>query len=192
MKTYTKDEIAKIGNTIVFLSLRVPDLSKTKLLKLLYILEESFVKQYYIPFLGLEFEVWQAGPVARDIFIDLSDNPVLLEEYIVIEKDSDSTYIKAIKDFSDDEFSDNEIEMMEDLSSKLAQRSARDLVNFTHRKGSNWYQIAKSTGLLEKFEKKLANSSEEKIDFTWYLDPKGKETYDDQVSFNKLVQCVNE
>ena len=161
-------------------------------MKLLYILEESFVKQYNIPFLGLEFEVWQAGPVARDIFIDLSDNPVLLEEYIVAEKDSDSTYIKAIKDFSDDEFSDNEIEMMEYIAANLGQYSAKELVKYTHRKGSNWYEIASSTGLLEKFAKKLANSSEEKIDFTRSLDPKGKETYYDQVSFNKLVQFVNE
>lgn len=191
MKTYTKYDIAKIGNTIVYLAQKVPDLSKTKLLKLLYFLEESFVRKYNIPFLNLEYEVWQAGPVARDVFIDLSDEPLLLDKYITTEKDNNSTYIKAVSEFSDDEFSDNEIEMLDFVISKFGKLTAKELVDLAHRKGSNWYQIAKEKGLLERFESKLANSSEEKIDFTWYLDESGKLIYIEQVTFNKLVQCIN-
>ena len=167
-------------------------LCETKLLKLLYLLEETFAKKYQLPFLNLEFEVWQAGPVARDIFIDLSDEPLLLKDYISIEKRSDSTYIKPITGFSDDEFSDNEIDMLDLVVEHFGSLTATDLVKRTHQKNSNWYTIAKNKGLLDLFENRLTNSSDEKIDLTWYLDEKGKDTFVEQNHFNQLLSYIND
>jgi len=48
--------------------------------------------------------------------------------------------------------------------------TATKLVKRTLQKNSNWYTIAKSKGLLDLFENRLTNSSDEKIDLTWYLD----------------------
>ena len=192
MKTYSRSDIDKIGNAIIYLAERIPDLSKTKLLKLLYLLEETFVKKYQLPFLNLEFEVWQAGPVPRDIFIDLSDEPNLLKDYISIKKKSDGTYIKPISKFSDDEFSDNEIEMLDLIIEHFGSKTASELVKRTHQKNSNWYSIAKSKGLLELFNDKMTNSSDEKIDLTWYLDEKGKEIFNEQSHFNRLISHINE
>ena len=191
MKTYSRSDIEKIGNAIIYLAERIPHLSKTKLLKLLYLLEESFVKKYQLPFLNLEFEVWQAGPVARDIFIDLSDEPLLLKDYITIEKKDDATYIKPATSFSDDEFSDNEIDMLELIIAHFGPLTAAELVKRTHQKNSNWYTIAKKKGLLDLFENKLTNSSDEKIDFTWYLDEKGRDSFAEQNHFNQLLSCIN-
>ncbi len=192
MKTYSRSDIEKIGNAIIYLAERIPDLSKTKLLKLLYLLEETFAKKYQLPFLNLEFEVWQAGPVARDIFIDLSDEPLLLKDYITIEKKADSTYIKPITGFSDDEFSDNEIDMLDLVVEHFGSLTATDLVKRTHQKNSNWYTIAKSKGLLDLFVNRLTNSSDEKIDLTWYLDEKGKDTFVEQNHFNQLISYIND
>jgi len=80
-------------------------LSKTKLLKLLYLLEEFSVKKYHVPFLDLKFEVWQAGPVAKDVFVDLSqDEPVMLKEFVSIDCNNfngvTATYIKPKKEFN--------------------------------------------------------------------------------------------
>ncbi|GAP67761.1 hypothetical protein BA6E_101205 [Bacteroidales bacterium 6E] len=192
MKTYSRSDLDKIGNAIIYLAERIPDLSKTKLLKLLYLLEETYVKKYQLPFLNLEFEVWQAGPVARDIFIDLSDEPNLLKEYIRIKKKSDGTYIKPVIKFSDDEFSDNEIEMLDLIIEHFGSKTAAELVNRTHQKNSNWYAIAKSKGLLELFKEKMTNSSDEKIDLTWYLDDKGKQIFTEQSHFNRLISHIND
>lgn len=192
MKTYSKSDLDKIGNAIIYLAERIPDLSKTKLLKLLYLLEETFVKKYQLPFLNLEFEVWQAGPVARDLFIDLSDEPNLLKDCIRIKKKSDGTYIKPISKFSDDEFSDNEIEMLDLIIEHFGSKTALELVKRTHQKSSNWYAIAKSKELLELFNDKMTNSSDEKIDLTWYLDEKGKEIFNEQSHFNRLISHINE
>lgn len=192
MKAYSKNDLDKIGNAIIYLAEKIPELSKTKLLKLLYLLEESYVKKYQLPFLNLEFEVWQAGPVARDIFIDLSDEPNLLKDYIRIKKKSDGTYIKPVSKFSDDEFSDNEIEMLDLIIEHFGSMTAAELVNRTHQKNSNWYAIAKSKGLLELFKDKMTNSSDEKIDLTWYLDEKGKQIFNEQSHFNRLISHINE
>jgi len=192
MKAYSKCDIDKIGNAIIYLAEKIPDLSKTKLLKLLYLLEESFAKKYQLPFLNLEFEVWQAGPVARDIFIELSDEPILLKDYIILEKKNDAIYIKPNADFSDDEFSDNEIDMLDLIVAHFGSLTAAELVNRTHQKNSNWYKVAKDKGLLYLFENRLTNSSDEKIDLTWYMDEKGKGNYREQSQFNQLVGYIND
>ena len=67
MKAYAMSDIEKLGNAVVYIAERVPDLSKTKLLKLLYFMEEYSVKRFHTPFLGLPFEVWQSGPVVKDV-----------------------------------------------------------------------------------------------------------------------------
>ncbi len=192
MKAYSKEDIEKIGNTIVYFAEKINELSKTKLLKLLYLLEESYVKRYSIPFLEIEFEVWQAGPVARDIFIELSDSPDLLHNFIKISKTAEATYIKPIINFCDDEFSDNEIEMLETVVEKFGRLSASELVHLTHRKSSNWYHVAKQNNLLHLFEKGLTKSSDEKIDFSWYLDEENKTIYNAQIEHNKLIDFINE
>ena len=43
------------------------------------------LKRYHVPFLALPFEVWQAGPVAKDVFIDLSDGPYILKDFVKTE-----------------------------------------------------------------------------------------------------------
>lgn len=192
MRTYSSTDIEKIGNTVVYMANEIDEMSKTKLLKLLYLLEESFVKKYSLPFLNIEFEVWQAGPVSRDMFIELSDELNLLKGFIKTVKVEEGTYVKALKDFSDDEFNDNELEMLEIVTKRFGHLSAIELVNRTHMKNSNWYHVAKEKGLLDLFEKRITNSSDEKIDFTWYLDDKGEELYKEQNHFRKLVNFVND
>ena len=68
----SKSQIDKIGNTMVYLSKNIKRLSKTKLLKLLYILDEISIKSSGIPFLNLQYKVWKYGPVSAELFIDLS------------------------------------------------------------------------------------------------------------------------
>jgi uncharacterized phage-associated protein len=192
MKTYSKAEIEKIGNAIVFFAERIRDLSKTKLLKLIYITEEIFVRNYNIPMLGLEFDVWQAGPVSRDIYIDLSDEqPTLLSEYIMTVSNEKATYIQPLRSFSDDEFSDNEIGILELVCDKFGGMTAKNLVEYTHKRNSLWYKIAKEKGLLEAFELGISKSSDEKIDFTRVLDEKGLEAYKEQIRFKELVRAIN-
>jgi uncharacterized phage-associated protein len=155
-EVYTRNQIEKLGNALIFLCERMlavgEKVSKTHLLKLVFIIEEISVKKYGIPFFDLRFDVWKLGPVSQDLFLELSEELNLLSDYIVTESVNNNTYISPKKNFSDDEFSDKEISLLEEISERFKYCTANELINFTHRKESPWYQTASKHGVLDLFE----------------------------------------
>ena len=172
---------------MIYMTSKVPGLSKTKLLKLIYLLEETSVKKNNLPFFGIPFEVWQAGPVAKDVFIDLDSKPSLFAKFITVSKNNNSTYISAKSIFRDDEFSDNDMEVMDYVIEKYGNKTATQLVRLLHQKGSAWYKEAEKDGLIDAFKKKITNSSNKEIDFTYYLTDCGIERYKEYIEFKKSV-----
>lgn len=183
MCALTTSDRNKLGNAVIYIASHTTNLSKTKLLKLLYFMEEYSVRRFHTPFLGLPFEVWQAGPVVKDIFIDLSENPVLLDGFIIKRCTEEATYIHPAKDFCDEEFSDNDMVVMDDVLKKYAHKTAKELVLLTHRTDSLWYKIATEEGLLSGFENKLMNNSDYTIDFSDELPDCSKDFYKEQLEF---------
>ena len=55
----------KIGNALVYLSSHISDLSKTKLLKLVYLLDEVSIRKSGVPIFNLTYKVWKFGPEPR-------------------------------------------------------------------------------------------------------------------------------
>ena len=185
----TQADRSKIGNAVVYIAHHVRHLSKTKLLKLLYLMEEYSVKRFKTPFLGLPFEVWQAGPVVKDLFIDLSETPIILDGYIKKEVENGKTYIKADTLFSDDEFSDNDMTVMDDILHHFGKMTAKQLVEETHRKDSLWYATAERNHLLEGFEQKVTNNSDCQIDLGECLTGCSLEYYREQMEFLKMSRA---
>lgn len=180
MKGYTKSQIDRIGNAIIFFADRFPYLSKTKLLKLLYLTEEMSVRVYHKPMLYVDFKVWRLGPVVQDIFNDLSseeDRYRMLSQYVRAENSKKTTYVKAKQKFSDDEFSDNDIKLLEYIATKYEKCNADQLVELTHREDGLWYKTAARNGLLEEFEAEIRNYSDVVIDLSEMLDGCDKEFY---------------
>lgn len=163
-----KLDIEKLGNTVIYLAERIDNLSKTKLLKILYLLDEISILRCGLPFLNLKYEVWQLGPVAQDVYVDLSgEQPKMLEEYInLVFQNGNRTYIKAKKEFNDDEFNDNEIELLEKMTESLKDHPAHLLIDYTHKKGSLWHNTANRNNLIELFENSTKNTSNIELDFS--------------------------
>lgn len=184
----TQSDKEKLGNAVIYIAERTPDLSKTKLLKLLYFMEERSVLLFQTPFLGLPFEVWQAGPVLKDVFIDLSEEPVLLNGYVERRIVDGRTYITAARGFDDGEFSDNDMRVMDDVLRRYGRLTARELVSLTHRRGGLWYRTASERGVLGAFDAGLMNNSEAEIDFSQELTEAGKSFYRDQLAFLKMCR----
>jgi uncharacterized phage-associated protein len=167
--TYIKlspNQLDKIGNSIIYLSNNIPNLSKTKALKLIYILDELSIKRSGIPFVNLKYKVWKFGPVSEEIFIDLSSEISLLKKYIERSSDDGTTLIKPIAKFNDDEFSDNDIELLDFVIEKFGNKTAKQLVNHTHRKNSPWYNTAKDYSVLELLEREEINNTEILVDMS--------------------------
>src|SRR6185312_1189235 len=169
---FTKDQINKIGNTIIYLSKKMCDLNKTKILKLLFLLEEASIKKYGYPFFGIDFQIWKLGPVVKDIYIDLTeDAPELLSDYIKRDENNQSVFTGKVE-FNDDEFSDNDIHLLDLISDFAKDKSATTLVKYTHSPNSLWRKSAIRYGVLESLEEELLNSTEHNIDFSLIFENK--------------------
>jgi uncharacterized phage-associated protein len=188
---HTTDDINKIGNTIVYLAQNIPNLSKTKLLKLLYLLDEISVKEFAVPFLNLEYYVWQAGPVATEIFGEISQEleSSVLDQFLRLRfqeiNQRYAVFIEAKKNFDDGEFSDNDVNLLETFCQKFKNTTAEQLVEITHRKNTLWYQTALKYNLLGDFEAKRKTTSNYKMDLSQLLDdaPEKKAFYQEQLNF---------
>lgn len=189
MLKITQADRNKIGNAVIYIAQYCCNLSKTKLLKLLYLMEDYSVKRFQTPFLGLPFETWQAGPVVKDIFIDLSETPVLLDGFVEKIVVDGKTYINPVAAFSDDEFSDNDMTVMDDILRKYGRMSAIQLVKMTHNKDGLWYATAKRNNLLGLFDKKILNNSDVLIDLSEQLSECGRKFYDEQMEFLKISRA---
>ncbi len=185
---YTKQ---KLGNTIVYIARKKSNLSKTQLLILLYLMEERMALKYHIPFIGIPFEVWQIGPVAKDVFVDLSDSPYLLKNFVKTDFKDGGTFIEAIADFDDNEFSECEIEMMDEILAKYGNMTASDLFSETHKEGTLWYRTAVRTGLLEAFNKYECNNSDQQIDFTEEMIDCAAEDYRESLNIRQTANLLN-
>lgn len=179
-------QIEKVGNSIIYLSEKLPNLSKTKALKLIYILDELSIKKSGIPFFNLKYKVWKFGPVSEEIFIDLSSETTLLKKYIERTSKDGNTIIKPIKNFNDDEFSDNDIDLLDSVIEKFGNKSAKDLILYTHRKNSPWHNAAVENSVLELLETEVINNTELLIDMSSLInhDDRKKGIYDEYIESN--------
>lgn len=151
---YTKSQIDKLGNTLIFLCEKmnsVNPLSKTHILKLIFIIEEISIKKFGIPFFDLRFVAWKLGPVSTVLFSELNDEIVLLSNYISKSDNQKPNYI-PLRQFCDDEFSDVEIDLLNEVSDRFLYCTAKELINHTHKKNSAWYNTAKENNILEDLE----------------------------------------
>lgn len=175
----------KLGNTVLYIAQHAKYPYKTEVLKLLFLMEERMVQQYHVPFLAIPFSVWRLGPVSVDVFEELSDGPALLDEYISLQFCSTGNKVIGKKSFEDEEFSDAELKVMEQVMSKYGDMTSEELIKETHREGSLWRITAEEQGLLADFEAKRANSSNVVLDMGKQLCPDAREFYEESLAIRQ-------
>lgn len=166
LKIYTPSQIDKLGNVLIYLCERIKPASKTHLLKLVFIIEEIAIKKFGIPFFDLRFDLWKLGPVSKDLFVELTDEPNLLASYISKEEHDAKSVFVPKKEFSDDEFNDNEIALLTEIVDRFKYCTAKELINYTHRKNTPWYNTAQKHGLLELLESGKTNTTDIEINLS--------------------------
>lgn len=154
-------------------------------------MEERMALEYHVPFIGIPYEVWQAGPVAKDVFIDLSDGPFLLESFVKTNAKDGAVFVEAIADFDDSEFSECEIEMMDEVLAKYGSMTASDLVAETHKKDTLWHWTAERSGPLKAFKKRECNNSDRQIDFTEAMTACAAEGYRESLNIRQTANLLN-
>lgn len=192
MCKFSPDSKAKIGNTIIYIANHTGKLSKTKLLKLLYIMESTMVRKYHVPFLAIPYEVWKWGPVQKDLFADLSDNLFLMKDYISAYFSEDRKYFRAKAEFNDDEFSQLEIGVMDEVLEEYGKKTVQQLESILHQPSSLWYRAAEKNNVLSAFSDGTCNNTDIKIDFSDLLSsPEDKEEYIENLAIQRTANNYN-
>lgn len=169
----------KIANTLIYLRSKLPNLLLTKALKLLYILDETSIIETGVPFTWMEYKAWKMGPVPRELYDELketlpnNEQDSFYSQFITVNKDVapndyDAKFIYSIeckKDFSDDEFSEYDIELMERIITEYGNKSASEIINILHQKDSLWHKVVSDNNLENQF-RLMNNKSNFTIPFT--------------------------
>lgn len=117
----------------------------TKTLKLLYLIDETAVRETGVPVTWLEYKVWEMGPVAIEVYEELRHlrNPSLAR-FIQVERkhatDFETTIIRPATHFDDSEFSEYEIDLMARIVNKYGYLSAKNLIDLLHTEGTLWHK----------------------------------------------------
>lgn len=138
---YSSEQLDKIGNLLIYITSKLGVTSKTKLLKLVYVVEEEYIKQAGIPLTPLSFTHLPMGPVSTFINKQITKNKAPLNQYINVNAISNQCWIKPKVKFSDDEFSEFDLQLIDDVLARFGHMSASELSEYTHRDGSLWKKM---------------------------------------------------
>jgi len=133
-----------IGNLLVLLSEQCKPLYHTKLLKLLYLIDEESVKKTGAPITWLSYSVWQFGPVSEDIYFSKIDGFNKFDGFVKFDPVSENKYIvRPVSSFDDSEFSDLDLRIISDTLDKYGHLNTKQLIEITHSKDSLWEKAKK-------------------------------------------------
>ena len=156
----------KIGNLMIYLADNLMPLYHTKLIKLMYLIDEIAVKDSGVPVTWLDYKVWQYGPVSPAIYeIHYKDN--CFSEYVSCDRTERGRLIRSKKEFSDDEFSRYEMELIEGVVRKYKNSNVEALVEETHGENTLWSRIKEENNI--EFDSEIATISNYSIDFSLLL-----------------------
>ena len=191
---YSHDQIDKLGNALIYLIEKMGSLPKTRLLKLVYIIEEKSIEKRSMPFFNLDFEVWKFGPVCQNLYVEFTEEPTILKNYIKKRNTRNGFVFDKNSSFNDDEFSDSDISLMDEIINEFSGSNCNDLVEYTHRENSLWYNTAKANGVLELLLNEEIPTTNLKINFEELFknEPSKLEFYHEHLEFLNFVSSLKQ
>jgi uncharacterized phage-associated protein len=138
-----------IGNLIILLTDRCKPLYQTKMMKLLFLIDEESTKEKGTPITWLDYKAWELGPVSPDLYFSKNIGYNKLNQYIRFESTghNNAHIIRPIKSFDDSEFSEWDIEIINNVLNKYGNLTADELIAITHAKGTLWYESVKASNI---------------------------------------------
>jgi uncharacterized phage-associated protein len=167
----------KIGNLLNYLSKQIPDLSMTKALKLLYLIDETAYMRSGAPITWLDYKIWEMGPVAEELYNELRYDQSILQNGEAINL---SKFIKTRRtdnldgriqitilpngDYDFGQFSSFEQHLIENIVDRFGTYTANQLINLLHEKNTLWHKGVTDNNLQLNF-KVYSKKSNHTIDF---------------------------
>lgn len=138
-------EREKLINAAIYFASNTAYCGKTKLIKLLYLLDFEHFRQTGRSVTGLEYRAWKLGPVPTVLFQEwMAPEPDFAAALdIVPEKVIEYERLKVVPrtNFDDRHFTRRELRLMDELAQRFHDELTRPLVNYTHAELGPWAKI---------------------------------------------------
>lgn len=135
----------KLVDAIIFFASHTKYCGKTKLIKLLYLLDFEHFRQTGKSVTGLDYFAWELGPVPVKVYQDLDEPPEDLREAVEIVPtrviDFFRLEVHPKRAFDADNFTKRELGIMETLAQRFRDDQSRPMVNVTHDERGPWAAV---------------------------------------------------
>jgi uncharacterized phage-associated protein len=135
----------KLINAIVYFAENTKHIGKTKLFKLLYLLDFEHYRQTGRSVTGLEYYAWKLGPVPVALDEEIEEPGADLDAAVTMEPEQVINHtrvcIKAVQSFDSSHFSKREMRLLQTITEKYKNNFAKDMVDITHSKGDPWDRV---------------------------------------------------
>jgi len=168
----------KIGSLLNYLSTQIPNLSMTKALKLLYLIDETSYMRTGVPVTWMDYKVWEMGPVAEELYNELRfdqklvqhDKPLSLEHFIRTEKKDTIDGQLQVTLFPNGkydlgEFSAFEKDLIDNIIDRFGTYTAKQLIQLLHENNTLWHKCVTDKNLKLNF-RVYGSKSNHTIDFS--------------------------
>ena len=156
-------EKEKVGSLLHLIAKKSKVIYLTRLLKLIYLIDEKSILEIGVPVTSFEYRVAENGPLVVDLWNNLK-NSNLFYKYITVTKDSieDGYKITPVGEPDETLFSEYELELINNTVRDYRGYSTRELIDHIHEKDNSlWKDIVFKNSI--SFE--ITKLSEHIIDF---------------------------
>lgn len=135
----------KLINAIVFFAANTRYCGKTKLFKLLYLLDFQHFRATGRSVTGMQYRAWKHGPVPFELVQEWDEfEPDLAAAIEIVPEpvfDYDRLRIEASAPFDDRHFTKRELKLMQELAARYRDEMTRPLIGLTHEERGPWDKI---------------------------------------------------
>ncbi len=179
----------KIGELLVYLVTKIPNINLRKLLKLVYLIDETSVKRKVLPITWLEYVAWAKGPVSVELY-DIKDfSKNIFSDYVYSERSKDDqVIIKTQRNKADlDSFSAIDMNIIDEVLKEYTRYTEEQLSELTHTHDRIWNEVVSKNNI--SF---IDNSkSDFVVDFRMMLSDEDVSYYNDAEENVKLCAYLN-
>lgn len=116
---FTKEKLSRLGNTLIYLVNNIEYLTTSKLLAILFLIETESLKKYKLSFFEIESYFCTFDLLLNVIHKDLFLNLETFKDFVYLNKE---LYIETNNNFNDDEFSENDLELLDVVIAKFNKK----------------------------------------------------------------------
>lgn len=154
-------EREKFINAIIYFAKNTNHLGKTKLFKLLYLLDFEHFRQVGRSVTGLDYYAWKLGPVPVSLNEEIEEPAADLDAAVSIKPEQVINYVRtsieAIQPFEAEYFSKRELHLLKSISERYKDNFSMKMVDITHAEGDPWDRVfANGRGFNELIPYELA------------------------------------